>query len=116
MVRGNGYAITDAVRNLVENAVVHSPVDAEVTVAVHADGRISVSDRGPGVPAAQREQIFERFWRGAGARTHGAGLGLPIAAEIMKAHGGTVTVGDAPDGGAIFSLAFSPAPRAGGRG
>jgi len=116
MVRGNGYAITDAVRNLVENAVVHSPVDAEVTVAVHADGRISVSDRGPGVPAAQREQIFERFWRGAGARTHGAGLGLPIVAEIMKAHGGTVTVGDAPDGGAIFSLAFSPAPRAGGRG
>jgi signal transduction histidine kinase len=116
-VRGNGYAIADAVRNLVENAVVHSPPDAEVTVAVHEDGRISVSDRGPGVPQEHREQIFERFWRGAGSRTQGAGLGLPIVAEIMKAHGGTVTVADAPEGGAVFSLAFSaPALRAGGRG
>lgn len=117
MVRGNGYAIADAVRNLVENAVVHSPPDAEVTVAVHEDGRISVSDHGPGVPQAHREQIFERFWRGAAARTHGAGLGLPIVAEIMKAHGGAVTIDDAPEGGAVFSLAFSPAaPPAGPRG
>jgi signal transduction histidine kinase len=117
MVRGNGYAIADAVRNLVENAVVHSPADAEVTVAVHEDGRISVSDRGPGVPQEHRGHIFERFWRGAAQRTHGAGLGLPIVAEIMKAHGGKVTVDDAPDGGAVFNLAFSPiAPPAGPRG
>ena len=79
--------------------------------------RISVTDRGPGVARDNRERIFERFWRGAGARAPGAGLGLPIVAEIMKAHGGTVVVGDAAGGGAIFTLAFSPvAPPAGGRG
>ncbi len=109
LVRGNGYAIADAVRNLVENAVVHSPPDAEVTVAVHDDGRISVTDRGPGVTDANRERIFERFWRGVGVRSQGAGLGLAIVAEIMKAHGGRVTVNDAPEGGAIFTLEFPAA-------
>jgi signal transduction histidine kinase len=113
MVRGNGYAIADAVRNLVENAVAHSPPDIEVTVAVHEDGRISVRDHGPGVPKEHREHIFERFWRGAAVRTHGAGLGLPIVAEIMKAHGGTVTVGDASPDGAVFTLAF---PRCSAKG
>jgi signal transduction histidine kinase len=112
MVHGNGYAISDAVRNLVENAVVHSPPGAEVTVVVHEDARITVSDRGPGVPKEHRQQIFERFWRGAGTPAQGAGLGLPIVAEIMKAHGGTVTVGDASDGGAVFNLAFSSPPPA----
>ncbi|MBS0524561.1 MAG: HAMP domain-containing protein [Proteobacteria bacterium] len=117
VVRGNSHAIADAVRNLVENAVVHSPPGAEVTVAVHEDGRICVSDRGPGVTLEIRERIFERFWRGAGARSRGAGLGLAIVAEIMKAHGGAIIVGDAADGGAIFTLAFSPAALpAGGRG
>ena len=116
IVRGNGYAVADALRNLVENAVAHSPPSAEVGVAVHDDGRISVSDRGSGVPPADRTHIFERFWRGAGSRGQGAGLGLPIVAEIMKAHGGEVTVGDAPGGGALFTLVFSSAPRAGGRG
>jgi signal transduction histidine kinase len=67
-VRGNIYAIADAVRNLVENAVAHSPPDTEVTLAVHDDGRISVTDRGSGVAHADRERIFDGFWRGqAGA-------------------------------------------------
>jgi signal transduction histidine kinase len=119
LVRGNGYAIADAVRNLVENAVVHAPPGSEVTVAVHDDGRISVTDHGTGVAQPDRERIFERFWRGLATRSHGAGLGLPIVAEIMKAHGGQVTVGDAPEAGAIFTLEFAPAraaPPAGGRG
>ncbi|MFI5030791.1 MAG: ATP-binding protein [Reyranellales bacterium] len=108
VVRGNGYAISDAVRNLVENAVAHAPPGTEIIVAVHNDGRISVTDRGPGVAEPDRERIFERFWRGSRAHPHGAGLGLPIVAEIMKAHGGAVTVGDAPEGGAIFTLVFAP--------
>ena len=117
LVRGNTYAIADAIRNLVENAVAHSPPDAEVTVGVHDDGRISVTDRGPGIPSADRDRIFDRFWRGASVRSQGAGLGLAIVAEIMKAHGGRVTVGDAPDGGAIFTLRFpAPAPPADGHG
>ena len=67
IVRGNDHAIEDALRNLVENAVAHAPPNSEVVVQVDAAGRISVSDSGPGVPVAEREHVFKRFWRGAGA-------------------------------------------------
>jgi signal transduction histidine kinase len=116
VVRGNAYAIDDALRNLVENAVAHAPPKTEVVVSTRLDGCIEVSDRGPGVPARDRDRIFERFWRGKAAPAHGAGLGLAIVAEIMKAHGGSAQVGAGPEGGAIFTLAFpmaaAPAPSA----
>jgi len=107
--KGNRHAIADAIRNLVENAVVHSPAGTEVLVGVHRDARVSVADRGPGIPAADRDHIFERFWRGTGAQIGGAGLGLAIVKEIMKAHGGTVSVEDSPSGGAVFTLQFAAA-------
>jgi len=106
MVHGDADAITDALRNLVENAVAHGPEGTEVAVAVMPDGRVTVSDEGPGVPPADRARVFERFWRGAGARRAGAGLGLAIVAEIARAHGGTVTVEDAPGSGARFVVAL----------
>ena len=110
VIRGNSYAISDAVRNLVENAVIHSPPGAEVTVAVHEDGRISVTDRGPGVAQDNRERIFERFWRGRRrTRQPGAGLGLAHRRrdnESARRHGGWSAM--PPDGGAVFTLAFSP--------
>ncbi|MGZ5861469.1 MAG: ATP-binding protein [Croceibacterium sp.] len=109
IVGGNTYAIDDAIRNLIENAVVHTPPHTEVTVSVSAAGSIDVEDRGPGVPQEDRERIFERFWRGRAAPSHGAGLGLAIVAEIMKAHGGSVEVNARPHGGAVFTLVFLPA-------
>ena len=105
-VRGNGSAIEDALRNLLENAVVHAPLGTEVVVHAHRGGRIDVRDRGPGVPPEHRERIFERFWRGRAASTQGAGLGLAIVSEIMKAHGGSAGVAAAPEGGAMFTLVF----------
>ena len=111
VISGNTYAIDDAIRNLIENAVAHAPPRSEVTVSVRAEGSIDVSDHGPGVPQQDRERIFERFWRGKAAPSHGAGLGLAIVAEIMKAHGGDVRVDAGPDGGAIFTLVF-PRPTA----
>jgi signal transduction histidine kinase len=110
VVHGNAYAIDDAIRNLVENAVVHAPPRSEVTVSIRAGGSIDISDHGPGVPQEDRARIFERFWRGKAAPSHGAGLGLAIVAEIMKAHGGSVRVETGPDGGAVFTLVFRPAP------
>ena len=107
-VHGNADAIADALRNLVENAVHHAPPGTEVSVTVGPDGTVTVADRGPGVPAEDRQRIFERFWRGRGERQPGAGLGLAIVAEIAKAHGAAVEVGDAPGGGALFSLRFRP--------
>jgi signal transduction histidine kinase len=106
IVDGNAYAIDDAIRNLIENAVAHAPRHTEVTVSVRTDGSIDVSDRGPGVSQQDRERIFERFWRAKAAPSHGAGLGLAIVAEIMKAHGGSVEVNAGPQGGAVFTLIF----------
>jgi len=105
-VRANRHAVTDAIRNLIENAVVHSPVGGEVTVTVQGDARVSVADQGSGVPAQDRERVFDRFWRGKGPKAEGAGLGLAIVKETMKAHGGDVTVLDNPEGGGLFTLLF----------
>jgi signal transduction histidine kinase len=104
LVRGNPGAVGDAVRNLVENAVRHAPPETETTVSVGPEGMVVVWDRGPGVPAADRERIFERFWRGRTVRSAGAGLGLAIVAEVARLHGGRIEVADAPGGGAMFSL------------
>jgi signal transduction histidine kinase len=109
-VNGNAHAIEDALRNLIENAVAHAPAGTEVTVTVDRAGRVEVADRGPGVAAKDRENIFKRFWRGAGEKKEGAGLGLAIVGEIMRAQGGGVSVDDNPGGGARFTLSFLPPP------
>jgi signal transduction histidine kinase len=107
IVRGNAYAIADAVRNLVENAISFTAPGTEVEVAVNVSGHLTVADRGPGVPPDYRERIFERFWRGPSLERSGAGLGLAIVREIMEMHRGEVKVSDNPAGGAIFSLTFA---------
>jgi signal transduction histidine kinase len=106
-VKASSVAVADAIRNLIENAVLHSPLGGEVTVTVQPDARVSIADRGCGVPLGDRNRIFDRFWRGKGSKTAGAGLGLAIVKETMKAHGGGVTVSDNPGGGALFTLAFA---------
>jgi two-component system, OmpR family, sensor histidine kinase TctE len=110
VVKGNLYAIGDAIRNLLENAVAHAPSGSEVTVSVSANATVSVADHGPGIPAVHRPHLFERFWRGSGGESPGAGLGLAIVMEIMRAHQGTVTFDDNPGGGMVFALRFSPLP------
>jgi signal transduction histidine kinase len=105
-VKANANAVEDAIRTLVENAIAHSPSDGEVTVRVYPDGRVTVMDQGCGVTSEDREHLFERFWRGNHGKAEGAGLGLAIVQEIMKAHGGNVTVEDNIRRGAIFTLGF----------
>jgi two-component system, OmpR family, sensor histidine kinase TctE len=107
-VKANAHALEDALRNLIENAVAHAPAGTEVTVTVNRAGRIDVADRGRGVPRKDRESIFKRFWRGAGEKKEGAGLGLAIVSEIMRAHRGSVSVADNSGGGALFTLSFPP--------
>ncbi len=105
-VRGNAPAIKDALRNLVENAVFHTREGTEVSVAVSPSGSVGVADRGPGIPEHDRKHIFERFWRGRGVSRPGAGLGLAIVAEIVRAHHGEIAVTDAALGGALIVLKF----------
>lgn len=106
LVRGSEDLIFRAVRNLVENGLKHAPPGSAVSLGVEDSGVVCVSDEGPGVSAAERAQIFRRFWRRDRSRTDGAGLGLSIVASIMRAHGGSVDVADRPGGGAAFSLRF----------
>jgi signal transduction histidine kinase len=106
--------LTQLLLVLVDNAVAHSPHGGTVHLAAVRDGSravVSVTDEGPGVPAAQRETIFEPFTRTPGARrTEGSGLGLAIARQLATRQGATLEVADAaarPDGratGACFVL------------
>jgi two-component system, OmpR family, sensor histidine kinase TctE len=105
-VNANGHAAAEAIRNLVENGIAHSPSGAEVTVRVHPGGGVAVIDHGCGVIPRDRERIFDRFWRGTDPKAEGAGLGLAIVQEIMKAHDGGVTVEDNIGGGSVFTLSF----------
>jgi signal transduction histidine kinase len=111
LVRGNADALGQAVRNLVENALVHSAADTAVTIRVTGEPAIHVLDRGAGVPKGERELIFRRFWRRDRRRAGSAGLGLSIVARIVDAHGASVVVGDNPGGGAIFTIRFRPEAR-----
>ncbi len=106
MVRGCGKLIARALLNLVKNAIAHTPKGTTVEIGLGADAMLQVTDAGPGVPPAQRELIFQRFWRGKAGRGAGAGLGLAIVRSTVESFGGTVEVGDAPEGGAAFTLRF----------
>lgn len=108
-VRANADMLRLAVRNLVDNAINHTPKEKDVEIVVGADGTVSVLDEGEGVPPAQRERIFERFWRGDGRLRGGAGLGLSIVKRVVDAYGGRISVDNRQGGGANFSMRFVPA-------
>ena len=93
--------------NLVENALLHTPPGTPVTVSVRRDGDsavLEVADRGPGVPQALRERVFDRFTRGGADRvpSGGSGLGLAIVKAVADAHDGRVDLLEAEGGGARF--------------
>jgi len=98
-------------KNLIENALKYSPVDAgPVEVSVAKNGKwvdLLVCDHGPGVPESEKERIFEAFYRIDGSRsreTGGFGIGLSLCRKIAIAHEGTIHVEDAPGGGACFAV------------
>jgi two-component system, OmpR family, sensor histidine kinase TctE len=109
IITGDPTAIADALRNLVENALAHTAPGSEVIVEVGREGALTVLDSGPGIPVEDRPRIFDRFWRGKGVRTEGAGLGLAIVMEIVKAHGASIAVSDRTPRGARFDVRFRPA-------
>ncbi|MEU6004178.1 HAMP domain-containing sensor histidine kinase [Streptomyces sp. NPDC047197] len=114
-VTGSRSQLARVLGNLVNNAQRHAR--SHVTVATRAEGAwavLEVSDDGDGVPEGERDRIFERFVRLDDARTRddgGAGLGLAIARDVAARHGGTLTVGEAPGGGALFELRIPAASR-----
>lgn len=110
-VRGDVDRLTQVLSNLIGNALGHTPAGGTVTVRIGRRsplGFVEVADTGPGIPAAEVDRIFERFYRGpdAGARQAGRGIGLTIARSLARAHGGDVVVVDANGPGATFRLSI----------
>lgn len=117
----DGDRLTQVLTNLISNAIKFSPPGTTVDVALgpHGGGlRVSVLDRGPGIPEAFRGRIFQRFAQSEdeAARRQGSGLGLSISKNIVEAHGGSITFADREQGGTVFHvdlpLSASPARRA----
>jgi signal transduction histidine kinase len=101
------------VTNLLGNALKFTPAGGTVTIRTRQDGPsavLEVADTGVGIPADELPRIFDRFWRGhAAVQTSGSGIGLAIAAEIVRAHGGTLTAASEPGEGTRLTLTL---PRA----
>ena len=119
MLRGNPTLLKELVRNLVDNAINYAPTVAGrtgiVTVRLLTDpfGQVlvlQVEDNGPGIPEAERELVFQPFYRVLGTNVDGSGLGLPIVLEIAHQHAATVSIEDAHPGqnppGTCFSVRF----------
>jgi two-component system OmpR family sensor kinase len=111
--QGDADKIYQVVTNLLANARAHTHVGTAIHVATYStkDGSyITVADKGPGLSAEDQMLIFERFYRVDTSRQRssndGSGLGLSIVYEVMKAHGGTVSVASEPGNGATFTLHF----------
>ena len=113
-VHGDSLRLRQVITNLVTNAIRYSPTNTNVVVRVSADdhaGYVIVDDEGPGIPATQRERLFERYYRvpgikRTGSSTEGLGLGLYLCREIVVLHEGRIWVDDAPTGGARFQVAL----------
>jgi two-component system, OmpR family, sensor kinase len=122
-LEGNPDELHRLIRNLLENAVRHTPEKATVELTARRDGDealLEVLDDGPGIPPEMEEQVFDRFVRGGGpadtAGGGGSGLGLAIVRAVAESHGGSVSAGKSTYGGARFSVRLPleqvPAPKA----
>ena len=116
MVKVDRDALEQAVLNLIDNAIKYAATGGRLTVQLEPQGAawcVSVQDKGPGIPAAQRERIFQQFHRLDNTLTGpsaGFGLGLSIARRLVEDQGGTLRCESAPDGGARFVITLPAAP------
>lgn len=113
-VRGDRQRLTQAAMNLARNAIEHTDPGDAIHIGSALGGgeaRIWLRDSGPGVAAADRQRIFERFGRAGRSRrrSEGAGLGLPISRAIAEAHGGRIELVSEPGAGATFTIAIPTA-------
>lgn len=111
-ITGDPQALRGALRNLLDNAVKYGGTSPRVTLSIAREAGhvvLRVDDSGPGVPAAERERVFERFHRRGSDDREGSGLGLAIVRAVAARHGATVTLGDSPLGGLRVEMVWPPA-------
>ena len=114
LVKGSAELLGRALRNLIENALRHTPDSTTVEIDLGADGTVRVSDQGKGVPPDNRDMVFQRFWRGDKNSGSGAGLGLSIVKRIVESIDGQIWIEDAPGGGACFAVRLAKPDHAAG--
>jgi len=117
-VLGERESLVSMIDNLVNNAIKYSPAGGTVMVHVAHEGPhalLTVSDQGPGIPAALRERVFDRFFRNPDQTQSGSGLGLAIVKSVVDRHGGEVRLGETAEGGLLATvrlpLAMAEAPQ-----
>ncbi|WP_198082773.1 HAMP domain-containing sensor histidine kinase [Variovorax sp. E3] len=106
-VLGERESLVSMIDNLINNAIKYSPAGGTVVVHVGHEGQqalLTVTDQGPGIPAALRERVFDRFFRNPDQSQSGSGLGLAIVKSVVDRHGGDVTLGATPDGGLLVTV------------
>jgi two-component system phosphate regulon sensor histidine kinase PhoR len=112
-VPGDPNKLQDVLRNLIENAANYSPEGGRIAISAAADDgclRLRIADEGPGIPPADLQRVFERFYRVDKARTRdghdpgGTGLGLSIVRHLVGLHGGTITAANGAPHGAVFTV------------
>ncbi len=115
LFRADAPLMETVLSNLLANAALHTPAGGPIRIAAGVDPAtrrvfLSVSDRGPGLPAEVRQNLFRKFQRGPGAKAGGIGLGLSIVRGFMRAQGGDVSARNLQEGGAEFTvyLPYSP--------
>jgi two-component system sensor histidine kinase BaeS len=113
-VLGDPRRLHQVVTNLLANAAKYTPAGGSVTIRASTDGSdavLEVADTGPGIPDNERLLVWERFYRGKSGRlADGSGIGLAVVKELVDAHGGEVSVDEAPGGGARFTVRLPRKP------
>jgi two-component system sensor histidine kinase TctE len=122
LIQGNPTLLKEMVRNLIDNAINYTPstqakpgvVTARVSGVASTGWLLEVEDSGPGIPLAERERVFEPFYRALGTEADGSGLGLAIVLEIAEKHQAKISLTDThPEQalpGACFGILFNPTP------
>jgi two-component system sensor histidine kinase BaeS len=115
LVLGDADRLAQALRNLLSNAIRHTPAGGQVTMRVGRSGEqvtIQIADTGAGIAPADLPHVFDRFYRGDKSRSRrggGAGLGLAITRQLVTVHGGQIEVASAPGTGTTFTISLPPA-------
>jgi two-component system OmpR family sensor kinase/two-component system sensor histidine kinase QseC len=111
-LEGDRAGLSALVRNLADNALRHAPTGTQVEIRLAREGGapvLTVDDAGPGIPPAERERVFDRFYRRAVNDEEGTGLGLAIVRGVAQRHGARVELSDSPSGGLRATVRF-PSP------
>ncbi len=112
-IQGEALLLKEMLKNLIDNAIRYCPSGAQITVRVRRGAApkiafLEVEDEGPGIPEAERERVFDRFYRAPGVEAEGSGLGLAIVREIVQAHEATISLDTGSNGtGLLVKINFN---------